>query len=1146
MYNQTKRMMAIGGFCLISSIALSAQISLKLHNKKTSDVITEIEQVSDYRFFYNNGLSGLSKVISVQADNADIRSVLEQIKQQTGISYLIKDNKQIVLSASESSQQQRNVTVHETVTDTQGLPIIGANILEKGTTNGTITDIDGKFTLTVSENAMLQISYIGYVEQSVSVKGKNVLNIKLKEDSKSLDEVVVVAFGTQKKSSLTAAVATVDSKEIAGRSVANISQALQGVSPGLNITAANMGGALNNNPSIDIRGTGTIGEGSSSAPLVLIDGTPGDLNMINMQDVENISVLKDGGSAAIYGSRAAFGVIMVTTKSGKKGKVSVNYSTNLRWETPTNLPSFVNSYDFAQYFNEVARNSGLGAFYTDDVLQKTKDFMDGKIDYATEYDANGVWKKNMQSWGNTEWFDVYYKDWTFSQEHNMSINGGSESVRYYISANYQNLGSDQNFGDEGLQRYTLNGKINADPFPWMKLNYNMKFSRKNYNAPTYQMNPVYYHSMPRRRPSNPVYTPDGIFNKESQLNEMVNGGDHTDDLDILYQQLSVVLEPIKRWQIFLEGNMRVDRQDIHSDWKVIKERKEDGSYFNMDRDDGMGGRSRVEEASYKTNYYNTNIYTKYNFSLNEDHHFDLLAGFQAELNKYKSISAARDGLISEDVPTLGNTTSNTQFNMDSNMNEWATAGFFGSINYDFKGRYLLEVKYRYDGSSRFLRNQRWKHYPSVSMAWNVAHESFMQPFNDVLGTLKLRGSYASLGNQNTNDIYPFFPSMGLGMGNGSWLLNSKRPNTANPPAPISPLLTWEKVTSYDLGLDFGLFGNRLVGTFDYFWRNTNNMVAPGEELPNTAGVSSPYTNNAKMRTKGWELSVSWRDKLSNGLGYGATLVMSDAMSTILSYPNETNNISKYYRGRKLGEIWGYETNGLAKTDEEMKSHLASLPNGGQNALGTNWAAGDIMYKDLNGDGKIDGGQGVLGNTGDRKVIGNETPRYNFGLTLNAEYKGFDFRIFFQGTLKRDKWLTGLNMWGADGGYWQSTCLKENMDYFRPADTDSYFGPNVNGYLPRPLLGASANNNKQVNSQYLQDASYMRCKNIQLGYTFPKQWISNWGLQNMRMFVSAENLFVITGLKAGAYDPEVLDGYAAGSGKAAPLKTAISFGLNVSL
>lgn len=1145
MQNYTKKCIAIGGFCLISGLSLSAQISLKLQNKMTRDVIAEIENVSDYRFFYNNELTGLSTKITVSVKDANIRTILDQIKKQTGISYLIKDNNQIVLSNTTSATQKK-VTIQGKVTDNHGDAIIGANILEKGTSNGTITDIDGNFTLSVSENAILQISYIGCVEQNISVKGKKTFNIQLKEDSKKLDEVVVVAFGTQKKSSLTAAVATVDSKEISGRSVANISQALQGISPGLNITAANMGGALNSTPTIDIRGTGTIGEGSSSAPLVLIDGTPGDINMINMQDVENISVLKDGGSSAIYGSRAAFGVIMITTKSGKKGKVSVNYSNNLRWETPTNLPSFANGYDFAQYFNEVAKNSGLGAFYSDEMLKKTKDFMEGRIDYSTDYDRNGVWKKNMDSWGNTEWFDVYYKDWSFSQEHNMSIDGGSEAMRYYISANYQNLGSDQNYGDEGLHRYTLNGKINADPFPWMKLNYNMKFSRKNYHSPTYQTDPVYYHSMPRRRPSNSVYTPDGVFNKESQLNEMVNGGDHTNDLDILYQQMSIVLEPIKRWKIYLEGNMRIDRQDVHKDWKVIKERKEDGSYFNMDRDDGMGGRSRVEEGSYKTNYLNTNIYTKYDFSINNDHHFDLLAGFQSELNKYKSIVAARDGMISESIPTLGNTTSGTQYNMNSDLSEWATAGFFGSINYDYKGRYLVEMKYRYDGSSRFLRDQRWKHYPSVSLAWNIARESFMEPINDILGTLKLRGSYASLGNQNTNDIYPFYSSMKLGTGNGFWLLNSKRPNTANPPAPISPLLTWEKVTSYDAGFDFGMLNNRLVGTFDYFWRTTNDMVAPSEELPNSAGVKSPYTNNAKMRTKGWELSVSWRDKLSCGLGYGATFVMSDAMSTVLSYPNETNNISKYYKGYKLGEIWGYETNGLAKTNEEMKSHLASLPNGGQNALGTNWAAGDIMYKDLNGDGKIDAGQGVLGNTGDRKIIGNETPRYNFGLTLNADYKGFDFRIFFQGTLKRDKWLTGLNMWGADGGYWQSTCLKENMDFFRPADTDSYFGPNVNGYLPRPLLGASANNNKHVSSLYLQNAAYMRCKNIQLGYTFPKQWVNHLGIQHLRMFISTENLFVISGLKAGAYDPEVLDGYAAGSGKAAPLKTAISFGLNVSL
>lgn len=1130
-------------FIIYSPLSYAQNQPVKLTGKNLTlkEIFKQIEQQTNFFVDYTSQEVNDSKVIEQLPPQTNVKNLLEQLLKGTGCNVVFKNGHAIIQKQAISNQSK---TVNGIVKDPYGESVIGANVVVKGTTNGVITDIDGKFSLNVPVNAIINISFIGYQEQSIAVEGRNDFNITLNENNKVLDEVVVVAFGTQKKANLTAAVASVDAKEIAERPVANLSQALQGISPGLNVTAANMGGALNSSPSINIRGTGTIGEGSSSAPLILIDGVPGDLNMVNMQDVENISILKDGGSAAIYGSRAAFGVIMVTTKSGKQGKVSINYNNNLRWSTPTNLPSFVNSYDFAQYFNEVARNSGLGSFYKDDVLQKTKDYMDGKIDYSTTYDNNGVWKKNMDSWGNTEWFDVYYKDWSFSQEHNISLDGGTEKMSYYISANYQSLGSDQNYGNEGLKRYTLNGKINASPYSWLKLNYNMKFSRKDYQAPTYQTNSVYYHSMPRRRPSNGVYTPDGIFNKESQLNEMVNGGEYTDNLDILYQQLSLVLEPMKNWQIFMEGNMRIDREDTHKDWKITKERKEDGSYFNMDRDDGMGGRSRVEEGSYKTNYINTNIYSKYNFSLNKVHNINVLAGFQAELNKYKDVTAGRDGIISDNIPTLGNTTSTTTYNMGSSINEWATAGFFGSVNYDYDGKYLLELKYRYDGSSRFITGKRWNHFPSVSAAWNMARESFMESINPVLGTLKIRGSYANLGNQNTKDIYPFYSSMDLGTGNGVWLIDYKRPNVSNPPSPISPTLTWETVSSYDVGLDFGLFNNRLTGTYDYFWRYTNHMVAPGEELPNTAGVVPPFTNNAKMLTKGWELSISWRDRYSSGFGYGATFVLSDGQSEILSYPNDTKNISKYYVGHKIGEIWGYETNGLAHTDKEMQDHLASLPNGGQSALGSNWAAGDVMYRDLNKDGKIDGGQGLLGNTGDRVVIGNETPRYNFGLTLDADYKGFDFHIFFQGTMKRDKWLTGLNFWGADGGYWQSTCLVETMDYFRPADTNSYFGPNVNGYLPRPLISAS--NNKQTSSLYLQNTAYMRCKNIQVGYTFPKKWMNILGLQNLRMYLSAENLFVVSGLKADAFDPEVLDGYMAGSGKAAPLKTTISFGLSLSL
>lgn len=1144
-------------FLVISLLTFTAEasaqrVSMSLNNVKVEKVLSAITKQTGLSVAYSKQIVNLDRKVSIQVEDADVASVLEKLVTNTNLNYEIKNNKIYLFEKQTetviSSTLQQKKQIKGTVTDENGEPIIGANVVEKGTTNGTITDINGEFSLEITVGSSLQVSYIGYNTKDIFVKNdQSILAINLSEDTQTIDEVVVVAFGTQKKANLTAAVASVNASDISERPVANISQALQGVSPGLNITANNMGGALNDTPTIDIRGTGSIGEGSTSSPLILIDGVPGDMNMINAQDIENISILKDGASASIYGSRAAFGVILITTKSGQKGKVTVNYNNNFRWATPTKLPSIANSYDFAQYFNEVADNSGLGRFYTDEVLQKTKDYMVGKIDYSTEYDNNGVWLKNMQSWGNTEWFDVYYKDWSFSQEHNISINGGSDAMRYYISGNYQGLGSDQNFGNENYKRYTMNGKINADPFPWLKINYNMKFSRKNYIAPTYQTNSVYYHSMPRRRPSNDVYTPDGNFNKESQLNEMVNGGDYTDDLDILYQQLSLIFEPIKNWQIFMEGNMRIDREDIHKEYKIIKERKQDGSYFNMDRDDGMGGRSRVEEYAKRTNFLNSNIYSKYLFTLNEKHNFNVMAGFQAEINKYKEISAGRDGMISESVPTLGNTTSEIAFSMGSALNEWATVGFFGSFNYDYDGKYLFEVKYRYDGSSRFLRGNRWKHYPSISAAWNITREAFMEPYTNILNTLKLRGSYANLGNQNTKDIYPFYSAMNLELGTGSWLINYKRPNKVNPPDPISPLLTWETVRSYNIGLDWGLLNNRLVGTADYFWRYTNDMVAPGEELPNTAGVKAPYTNNARMLTKGWELSISWRDRLSSGFGYGATFVLSDAMSEILSYPNSTMNISlPYYEGKKLGDIWGYKTNGLAQTDQEMKDHLASLPNGGQDALGRNWAAGDIMYKDLNGDGKIDGGQGTLGDTGDQVIIGNETPRYNFGLTLDADYKGFDLRVFFQGTMKRDKWLSGLNMYGADGNYWQSTCLVETMDYFRPADTDSYFGPNVDGYLPRPLLGTSANNNKAINAQYLQNAAYMRCKNIQLGYTFPQTFTGKFGLSNLRMYLSAENVFTISGLKADAYDPEVLDGHATGSGKASPLKTTISFGLNITL
>ncbi|MCI7356598.1 MAG: TonB-dependent receptor [Parabacteroides sp.] len=1148
--------------CLIGSAGLvqatntyaqTTTVSLHVENQTVGDVLQQIESKTDFSFFFNNRHVDLNRQVSISMNETNIFKILDAVFDGTDVVYQVVDNRIVLSKRNETLPlvQQSGKKITGTVLDATGMPVIGANVMVKGTTNGTITDMDGKFSLDVEEGAILVVSYIGFSNQEIKVGNQTSLSVTLKEDSKALDEVVVVAFGTQKKSNLTASVATVDAEALANRPVANVSQALQGVSPGLNIMAANEGGALNSNPSINIRGTGTIGEGSSSAPLVLIDGVEGDMNLINTQDIENISVLKDAGASAIYGSRAAFGVILITTKKGKEGRTTVNYNNNFRWATPTKLPSFLDSYSFNTYFNEAAANAGLGAQYTPEVMEKTKLFMEGKIPYGTEYDANGIWKKNMESFGNTEWFGVYYKDWSFSQEHNLSVSGGTDKANYYISTNFQDLGSDQNYGNEDYKRYTFNSKINTKPFKWLDVNANIKFSRKDYQAPSYQMNQVYYHSMPRRRPSNPLYTPDGQFNKESQLNEIDHGGMYNEDLDIFYQQVQLVFTPLKDWKIFAEGNFRIDRSEKHTDVQVILERKEDGSYFPMDRDDGLGGRSYVREETGRTNYINPNIYTQYNKSFKSGHNLAVMAGFQAELNRYKSIFAQRDGIISPEVPSLGNTTSTTAYSMGSTIYEWATVGFFGRVNYDYQGKYLAEVNYRYDGSSRFNREQRWNSFPSFSLAWNLARESFMEDSQDFLNMLKIRASYGNLGNQATNEIYPFYTAMDLKQGGGSWLINGQQPNIANPAKPISPFLTWETVTSYNLGLDFGLFNNRLSGTFEYYWRYTNDMVAPGEEIPNTAGVASPYTNNAQMRTNGWDLNIGWRDVLDSGLSYGVNFVLSDNQSKILKYPNATKTIfnsdgtNRYYEGAMLGDIWGYEVIDLARNEEQMKEHLASLPNGGQDALGSNWAAGDVMYADLNNDGKIDGGKGVVGDSGDRKIIGNNTPRYNFGLTLNAAYKGFDISLFFQGTMKRDMWLTGLYFWGADNGYWQSTALKETMDYFRPADTDSYFGPNVDGYLPRPLLQGDQKN-KQTSTMYLQNAAYMRLKNLQIGYTFPKEFMNRINISNLRVFLSADNIFTISGLKADAYDPEVLNGYGAGSGKAAPLKTTISCGLSVTL
>lgn len=1030
------------------------------------------------------------------------------------------------------------------VSDVYGEPIIGATVIEKGTSNGTATDIDGKFSLNLSSGSTIEISYIGYISQEIKVSDNESLNIVLVEDLQTLDEVVVVGFGTQKKMNLTGAVSTASSKDLESRPVTNATQALQGLIPGLNISS--VGGSLETNAQINVRGTATIGEGSTGSPLVLIDGMEGDINSINPQDIDNISVLKDAASSSIYGSRAPFGVILITTKKGQSGKAVINYNNSFRWNSPINRPKMMDSYTFATYFNDASINAGASPHFSTDHLKRIKDYQDGKITESIIPNPN-----NPQYWAdgyahgndNIDWYDAIYKKNTFAQEHNISANGGSENINYYVSANYLNQSGLMKLSSDTYDRYGVTGKISSEITNWATLSYSMRFTRVDYKRPSTLTNSLYADLGRQGWPTLPLYDPNGfLYSSPSPALGLAKGGQDSSQRDNVYHQGSLILEPIKNWITNIDFNYRIDSNNRH--WDSQRTYNHDVAGYPYIYKNS----SNVHEDHFKSNYMNFNAFSEYSFSLEEAHNFKVMAGFQAEDVKQTVFGLQRDGIIIPGLPVV-DLTSGLDYNgipvtpsVNGSKSAWSTAGFFGRLNYNYENRYLAEMNLRYDGTSRFRESKRWNLFPSFSLGWNISHENFWEPLESTLNTFKLRFSYGELGNQNTNSWYPTYQIMEVLSSNGQWLQDGVKPNTALVPPLISSTMGWEKVENWNVGLDFGLLKNRLQGTFDYYERNTLDMIGPAPELPAVLGIGVPKTNNTDLKTYGFDFQISWNDLLNNGLGYSVKLLLSDSQTKITRYPNPTNTLDLYREGQKMGEVWGYETIGIAKTEAEMNSHLASLENGGQNALGSQWEAGDIMYKDLNGDGKIDNGAYTADDHGDLKIIGNNTPRYLLGLDLSANWKGFDLRTFFQGVLKRDYWQGSAYLFGVMNGKWHSVGLEQHVDYFRkepsnelPANTDSKF--------PRPIFGTTKN--LQTQTKYLQDASYIRLKNIQLGYSLPTSLVNKINLSKLRIFVSGENLLTITNV-AKVFDPETIGGGNDNNGNAYPMQKTISVGLSLTL
>lgn len=1025
---------------------------------------------------------------------------------------------------------QQNGVCNGVVTDTTGETVIGASVVVKGTTNGTITGLDGDFSLSgVTKGSILVVSFVGYQNTEVKWNGQP-LTIVLKEDTKVLDEVVVVGYGTQKKANLSGAVAAVDGKVLQDRPITNIGQGLQGVVPNLNITMNN-GGAPGATSSFNIRGNTSLNGGS---PLVLVDNVQMDANLVNPDDIESIFRLKDAASASIYGARAAYGVILITTKKGKKSdKPTVSLSATGYWQSPALTFHNVNSMQYLTMMDEAYQNDGgSGHYFKSQVYQYAEDYFNGKYDSPVFFDtAYDTYKYGYC--GNTDWWDELYKT-SFSQIYTANISGGNDRTTYYASVSMNDQGGILKAGDDKYNKYNANVNISSNITKWLNVSAKIAHTYTDELHPTggtTAMNSTAYSGLSSYSgmmkgdlsPLMPVKHPDGHYAGQGSYTNpvaiMEQGGNAQYKQNDLWMTGAVKITPIKglvinadyTWNFY--GKSSNQHVQNFYDYTAVPGTE---NYYPWTNPSSV-------TVTNNDDYYNAfNAFAEYTFSLKEKHNFKVMVGYNQE-NKHKKYHyAGRKNLIDSSNPSLN--LAYGDMAMNGSETHWSVNGFFARINYDYKGKYLLELNGRYDGSSKFPHGDRYAFFPSASVAWRVSEEKFWEPIRGWFDNFKLRASYGSLGNQALDESrygnFPYLATYGINTKYGA-LLNGTRPVAVSVPGLVSASFTWETVNQIDFGFDASFFGGRLNTSFDWYRRNTKDMLTAGQALPAVLGTSVPQENAADMKTVGWEVSLEWNDRLSNGFGYHIKGVLSDYQASITKFSNPTKLLGTHYVGEKLNEIWGYVSNGLFQSDEDAKAADQSYLSGGS------WGAGDVKYEDLNNDGKIDIGKNTLDDSGDRKIIGNSTPRYSYGITAGFDYKGFDFEMFWQGIGKRDYWLGGSQFWGFTDEW--CTPLTSSLDYWTEDNRDAYF-PRLHHY------GVNGGNH-QVSTRYLQNAAYLRLKNVVLGYTIPRSITEKVKISRLRVFVQGENLLTFTPL-IDSYDPETLNNMTY------PINKKISVGLNL--
>jgi len=1127
---------------------------ITIQSKRTSvlEFFNLVEKQSDFRFHFNPEV--IENKHLVLSGNSDLETLLYEVAAQTKLGFKQVNESIAVRPALKKSQEviEVKIKISGRILDSETQePIMGASVFINETSQGTIADLDGNWSLEIDDSLIgkeIKASALGYNPEVISINEDGMTFFLIPQE---LDEVVVVGYGTQKKINLTGAVSQIGSEAIENRPSPNLTRMLQGALPNLNIKMVD--GSPTRSAAFNIRGATSIGAGGDA--LVLIDGVEGDANLVNPNDVESVTILKDASSAAVYGSRAAFGVVLITTKNPVKGKTNLDLKISRSVNERTVVPNLVtNGYEWAKNFDEaffawydykthpisVNANFPFSLEYLDRLKAHNDDPSLPKTEFNEELNR-------YEYYGNTDWFQLLHRDKMPALEASLSASGGNDKARYFISGLYYHQDGIFRYSPDKFDKYNIRAKGEVDLKPWLSLENNFDLSTYKYEYPLLANGDagVWRYMAVGGFPMAMMSNPDGTFTQQGVNTgaSFVDGSSKSNQSKFYVRNTpSLTAKPFGDLLTF-KANFTFAKT-----FNTDKRFNNFINYSNAPAHTARFGQSLLRQLSDETTYWGSNITTELKKTYSEVHNFTLLLGYNVESNRYLNTDSQRDGLLVPSKPDF-NLLDGLNYNISGGGNEWKYVGAFYRLNYAFKEKYLLEFNGRYDGSSKFPNDQRFGFFPSMSAGWNISEEGFMADTRGWLENLKIRGSYGTLGNGNVSP-YRYMETMSVGK--TGVILQGVQKGYTSLPGVIPTGLTWEKATTLDIGLDASFFQGKINVTYDWYNRITTDMFTYGPPLPNVFGATEPYGNYADLSTKGWEFSVTWRDQFNAGgspVKVNFTGSLWDNQSEITKFNNPEKIISStYYVGSKIGEIWGYESMGFFASEEDVANHAdqSFLINSNNRQ----WFRGDLKFADTNGDGVINQGENTVDNPGDRSIIGNNSARYQFGFNFSANWKGFGLSAFFQGIAKRD-WYFAPEADLFYGPYNRPYGFQPKImmnDYWTEENPDAYW-PRLRGYTAlgtNRSLGAAQ-------TGYLQNASYLRLKNVTLDYTFPAHWIEKAGMKSAMIYVSGQNILTFSGLykHTDNFDPEIIENPSGGmtnshgQGDAYPMLKTYTVGLNLS-